>query len=694
MKTKLLSRVLIATVVFIAALFGLSLYYLKTADLKEHIDLFTPVIQRATGRELTVAGDIVLNLSWTPTMILSEVTLSNADWATETNMISIPRVEAEVHLLSLLMGDLRFLRISATGTRVELETNADGRTNFTFSEAGPGDSTAGRLPTLGDFQLRDTEIRFLDGGSGRVHHWTIAGLNAQAESDDAPLRLEFDGHYEQTDIRGTATITPYGGLLGSDTLDFELGLYGAGAEVHALGQIFPADGWTGSHAGIEISGSDLTTLGTLAGLSVPAAKDYSVDFDLNVPQAQSFQIRDLKVKIDESDLAGEATVDLAGSKPHLSAAFTSQQIRIRLPVVDADKGPGKSSAKVFSSDQIDASYLEYLESDGSLHMAKLILDDLVVEDLSATWSLEANRLRLHPLAATAAGGRINADISIAHEGRNLAVTFAANGKSIDLGTLSRQLLKEEALHGAPAAIDIDLRSNGGSPATLAAHLNGDARILVSEGRAQVELLNSVVGGATKLVGTMFADGSTEAKINCAASNFRLEKGLATSQVFLVDTEFATVYGTGTVDLAKERLDMEFKPVSKSATLNVAVPVEATGPLSNPEFTPSKLATARKATGLLVLAGIVFPPAAILGLGGLAGGAVVVGGLGEMGQSGNPCIDLASGKTQKPPGAKPQKQTQPEGEAQSEGETLIEETGKQVREAVEGIGNTIKGLFGD
>ncbi len=691
MTKKLFRNIIITCAALAAAMVGGGYFLLKNTNPKEHLELVTPLIQRATGRDLIVAGDVLLGISLTPTVVISDARLTNAAWADQPNMVSMGKIEAKVSLWPLLKGELRFQQISVAGVQIEIERHADGRNNFTFPQSSPNGSTAMPLPTLHDMQFRDVKIRFRDGVTGKVHHLSFDTLSAHAEAGDAPLQLEFDGQYEKTKLRGEVSVAPYSGLLGSDPLALKFDLYGAAAEIHVRGQAVPTQGGVGSQIDVAISGSDLGAVTATAGLHAPTTESFDASFELTAPGPRKFQIRDIKINVDDSDLAGEVSFDLARTRPRISAALTSRQLRIGAPQASAtEPSPKKPNDKLFSSDPIDTRVLKELDSDGTLRITKLMVENVTAEDVTATWKLETNRLRLHPLVAKITGGDVNGDLIVTHEDPNTAISLTAQGEALDLGLLSRQLTQTEMLHEGPTTIHADLRSSGASPADLAARLTGDLHVLVGEGRAQVELLNSFVGGATKLVGTMFSEESREAKMNCAAGNVRVKNGLMTSQVLLVDTEFATVYGKGTIDLGNELLDMEFKPEPKSATLNVAVPIEVTGPLSNPEFTPSKLATARKATGLLVLAGIVFPPAAIVGLGGLAGGAVVVGGLGEMGSSDNPCIELARGKTKNGSSSSPEK-AKPK---QSEGEALLEKTGDTVRDAVEGIGNTLKGLFGD
>ncbi len=88
-----------------------------------------------------------------------------------------------------------------------------------------------------------------------------------------------------------------------------------------------------------------------------------------------------------------------------------------------------------------------------------------------------------------------------------------------------------------------------------------------------------------------------------------------------------------MDLGKESLAMKVSPQSKSATLNVAVPIKIGGTFAEPTFRPDELATARRLGGLL--GATAFPPLALLALGDIGSG------------DDNPCLKLAKGGAKKP-----------------------------------------------
>jgi len=143
---------------------------------------------------------------------------------------------------------------------------------------------------------------------------------------------------------------------------------------------------------------------------------------------------------------------------------------------------------------------------------------------------------------------------------------------------------------------------------------------MDQGEVETGQLNLLVGGFSEL---LLGDGGDWTSINCAAVDFDVRKGVASSRVALLDTEVLRLVGEGEADLANATLDFYIAPSAKNPTINVAVPVDVTGPLDDPSYTPNEFSLLRRLGGLV--GAVIFPPAAILSL-------------GSLGSHDNPCLD--------------------------------------------------------
>jgi len=154
---------------------------------------------------------------------------------------------------------------------------------------------------------------------------------------------------------------------------------------------------------------------------------------------------------------------------------------------------------------------------------------------------------------------------------------------------------------------------------------------------------------------------------------------------VLDTNGATILGSGRIDLASERLDLRFDPNAKQANLaNLAVPVKVGGTLAKPSVVPDPGKIAEIVVGTVVGA----PQGIFDTLSSLTGQKAATA-------EQNPCAAAISGKAQP---AKASTTTQgggTTGSGATTGTAAPSSSGKGVVEdTVEGIGKTLDNLFGN
>ena len=65
----------------------------------------------------------------------------------------------------------------------------------------------------------------------------------------------------------------------------------------------------------------------------------------------------------------------------------------------------------------------------------------------------------------------------------------------------------------------------------------------------------------------------------------MRDGLATADVLVLDTEDTVVAGAGTIDLARERLNLELHPEPKDRSILAARPLHVRGSFRDPRVLP-------------------------------------------------------------------------------------------------------------
>jgi uncharacterized protein involved in outer membrane biogenesis len=380
---------------------------------------------------------------------------------------------------------------------------------------------------------------------------------------------------------------------------------------------------------------------------------------------QGVSVRDLHLETGGSTYRGELTYSADDTAQHLSGNLSVDAVRL----AQEDAKPGRprqdTSGKLFSNRPLASHLPSDLQTDVSVHIGKLSLDGLNLEKLAFRLRTSNGVLELDDASAKLAGGTVSARFTLDTSAKALRSTLLLKGRQLNVGTLLQSRKGHRWLQ-ARGDLSLNVQGHGKSLAAIMGTLKGTARWSIGKGRAQLGEVDSVVGGLRTALGSLLSKGAESARLNCSLGDFKIAKGVAVSQVLLADAQDSTVYGEGQINLGTERLSLLLTPKPKSATLNVAVPVKVGGSLRAPTFTPEKLATARKAGGLLAAVGIIaFPPAALLGL-------------GELGSDDNPCLAIAAQGKMAPGKGKSDK--------------LLQRASEGVGKAVEGVGNAIKGLF--
>lgn len=150
-------------------------------------------------------------------------------------------------------------------------------------------------------------------------------------------------------------------------------------------------------------------------------------------------------------------------------------------------------------------------------------------------------------------------------------------------------------------------------ADLLATSNGDLKLLMNDGlisRSLMEIVGLNVGNY--VVGKLFGDD--EVKINCAAANLQVNNGLASSRLFVFDTENAIINITGTTNFANERLDLSINPDSKGIRIiTLRSPLYVRGTFKNPDAGVKPGPLIARGAAAVALGAVVAPAAALLAL---------------------------------------------------------------------------------
>lgn len=620
----------LVAVLVVVAIGGL--VYLSTLDAEEFRQPIAAAVKEATGRDFKIAGAMDLGISLQPSIVANDISFGNAKWGSRPEMAKIKRFEIVVRLLPLISGQVSIVRINLVEADILLESDKKGRGNWQFEAAGAGkkadggdtDAGAAELPSVDEIRIENSVLVFKDGASGDSRKISLKNVSAVGDPIDFKASVVVDGNA----IKASGSIGPLANLAGGDEVDIDVVIKALGLTVAAKGKAQDQK----ADLAVTVAADNLDGLKALAGEGLPNGVPLNISAKLK-GSAEMLALSALKLKLGNSDLAGSANIALKGKRPAIKAKLSGQKLDLAqlLPARSAPakakkKGGGKAANRVFPDDPLPLDGLRAVDADLSLKLAEVVTSQLTLRDVTIGVALKAGRLALKPVDLLVADSKVTASVQLNAAKKVPALKLSIKAPKLDVGKLLKETGTSDMLEGT-ANFGIDVSGSGRSVAAIMASLNGDTRVLMDNGRMRTKAFDLAVGGLSAVMGGLFSDKKEWTVLNCAANKFDIKNGIAVAKVMLIDAEYSTVRGEGKVNLGTEKLALKVTPESKSATLNLAVPIKVGGTFVEPTFRPDELAAATKIGGLL--AGAAFPPAALLSLADM--------GSGEE----HPCLKLAS-----------------------------------------------------
>ena len=650
----------------------ISVVFLNTADLKEHRDTIAEHISQAAGRQLSLNGEFELNISTKFSIVVTDITLANATWASEPEMLAIQRVEAEVMLLPLLSGKVYIPRFHLEGVKALAETNASGISNWILTDAVDDEvevesddadaSGAMKLPWIGDMYISDVEFNYHDGQTGKSITSKLDHARISSVDKNSPTIIDIVGQINKNPLAINGKLALPTSLSKSGT-DVPIELHASVLDftAEAVGNITGTKDLPVIDLTMQANAANLKKLRQVFGDVVPTIG--KINFSAKLKSQQSkLQLSELELKLGKARIDGWLTLDTSASIPDIQAELSATNLNLdklitakRKPV-EAKTKPGKKSEdeRLFSEEPLPFDTLSQANIKATLRANNLVRNNKHLKEVEISIRLLDGKLSASILKHSFIRDKFVADLVIDASGMgtpSTTVTFKV--PHLELSELMITGGGAAAVEG-PLAIDVFLQARGNSVAQIMATLDGNINLLMEQGSANAKALDMFVGGLTAMVGTIFVDNSSKTKINCAICDFKLKEGQLTSQLAVLDTQYSTVFADGQVDLKNEELDIKVSPVAKGVTLSVAFPVHLHGRLSNPGVEVVKTDALLK-TGEL-WATVVYPPAAL----------VKFADLGEGKQ--NPCVSMVAKKASIP---------------------FVKDIGKALGGTVKGVGGAVK-----
>ena len=750
---KIIKILVILVLVVIVAFAGI----IFTTDINQYKDQIVQIVKDNTGRDIEISGDLKLAPSLIPTIAVEGVSLGNASWAKEKNMLSVSKFEAQVALMPLLKKNIQVKRLILIEPEIFLETNKKGEGNWVIGakeSKKPADvtteSSSAGLPAfnINEVQIIDAKLTYTDGITGTTTKVIINELSANTDGFDKPMDLLLKASYNDIPISLNGTLGSLDNLTADKDFPIDIETTVSDIQASIKGNIAEPSKAKGFDISLSLQMDSLASLGELAKKEMPAfgpinisgnlsesegaylikelkanlgKATISVDGKINDPEnikglelaikfnvpslsdlnalagnelpaigpvtlssnvsdkEGAYQLKGLKLKVANTDLSGDISVNISGERPVLTATLNSNTVDL-VPFASEEKE--KKKDKVFSSEPLPLDALKSADANIKISVKKILTKQTQINDANVAIKLQNGSLTISPFKAKLLGGTLNSKISF-----DGSKKIPALGLNIDLKNIHPDQLPDlkDQITGAITNAKISAKGSGKSVSTIMAGLNGSLLIKIDKGvikSSKANAASSDIFMETYRKLNPSATGNEQTEIECGVVKFNIKNGIATTDKGIaLSTNKMNVIGSGEINLKTEALDIGVNPKAREgvgvSAAQLAELVRLKGTLANPE------------------AGIDTKAAIMAGVS--AGAAVATGGLSILAQGlfdketadENPC-DTALGIAHK---KKPvtEKTT---AEKPAEEKSAVEKTTDTVKDAAGAIGDKLKGLFGN
>lgn len=585
-----------------------------------------------------------------------DITLGNPDWSKNPQMVGLKHIEFRLSPLPLLAEHVVIPRIDLTEPSANLERLKDGRANWVF-DFGPKDPNAepskwvmdiGAIKfdkghvTYSDQTLQAQMDVLIDPLGKPIPFSDIVGSSAAkkvsdqgATAQDYAFGLKVKGRYKDQPVDGTGKI---GGLLALQDASkpFPVQVDLAVGDTHAAvaGTLTDPKNLGALDLRLRLSGSSLGNLYPLTGVTLPDSPPYETDGHLQArlhdAAGANFSYQGFNGKIGDSDIHGDLGFVAGQPRPKLSGKLVSEQLLFKdlAPLIGADsnaeqKARGGASkqpeGKVLPVEEFKTDRWRAMDADVEFTGKRIVHSDkLPLNDLYTHVVLNDGRLKLEPLRFGVAGGKLDTQIDLNGGTTPLQGSARLTARGFKLKELFPGFAPMSTSFGELNG-DADITGTGNSVAALLGTANGNLKMIVNDGavsRSLMEIAGLNVGNY--VVDKLF--GEKEVKINCAAADLGIKDGLATTRLFVFDTENAIIYINGTSNFKDEQLDLKITPESKGfRVFSLRSPLYVRGPFAKPGAGVQAVPLALRGAGMVALGVVAGPAAGLLALIAPSGG---------------------------------------------------------------------------
>ena len=491
--------IIVASVVGLLVFASVALYLLF--DPNDYRDEIAAGVKEATGRDLTIEGDLSLSIFPWLAIEVGHTELGNAQGFGDEPFMRFDEASLSVRMLPLIFSQhVAVGTASLAGLMVNLEVAADGSTNWDdlagTGEAGESETPeTGSEPTrfdVGSIQVGDAGVSYTDRQAGSAYSINDLAFNSGRIGANEPfdLHAEFDftaapgdlaGHVV---IRGTTTMTEGATAVSLEGLNVageirglttqaaefnfdsremaidtvaqsvspgEMDLSIFGVSMSANVEPFSYADSPRPKAALQVAEFSLKELMRKLDIEPPATANASalsrVSFSANaIVREKAIALRSMTLELDDSTMIGRLSLPTTETG---AIRFDLKVDAINLDdyMAPADTGAAPSTGESADDIEIPVDIIRELKANGSFKIDRALLSGMEFTNVELGLRSRNGKLRLNPLAADLYDGTYNGDVRIDASQDIPSISVDEKLQGVNLSSLAKSMFDQDNISG-------------------------------------------------------------------------------------------------------------------------------------------------------------------------------------------------------------------------------------------------------
>jgi AsmA protein len=524
--------IIVASIAGVVVFASLAVYlFFDPNDYREEI---AASVKDATGRDLTIEGDLSLSIFPWLAIEVGRIELGNAEGFSDQPFMRFDEASLSVRMLPLILSrETTVGTASIEGLVVNLEVAADGTTNWddfssTEEPAGfeiPESETEPTKVELDNIEVRNANVSYTDAQAGSAYSITNLVFDSDGIGAGEPFRVdaEFDFAVEPGDlgghvaVRGTTAMTEgaaqvsieglnvSGELRGltSQAAEFnfdsrkmeidtvaasvnpgEMDLSILGVSMSAKVEPFSYAEAPRPKAVLQVAEFSLKELMRALDIEPPATADANalnrVSFSANaVVGEKAIALQSMNLQLDDSTMSGSLAL------PTIETGAIRFDLNVDAINLDGYMAPADAAATSRTSEssddiEIPVDMIRGLKANGSFKINRASLSGMEFTNVELGLKSADGKLRLNPLAAELYDGTYKGDVRIDASKDVPSISVNEKLSGVNLASLAKSMFDQDNISGTING-SFDLNGAGQNLAAIRQDLDGNMSLELVDG---------------------------------------------------------------------------------------------------------------------------------------------------------------------------------------------------------------------